>query len=252
MKKKKLKSENEVMRKDIGFLIKEVDEKNQIIRGVFSTQDEDRHGEVIDQLGWDIKKYMTNPVVLFAHDQYTPAVAQMIELEVDKVNKELKGAMKFAVDEFGLAKTLFGLYKGRYMRAFSVGFKNLVQEIITDGDREVVILRTNELREISCVNVGANEMALAYSKGLDVSPIRELDRKASNRLSLSTKTIEKITEDLSKKLESLIRADIAKVIKPETVKVETPKGTGGLKKGFIPTRQINKTIRELLKEKHIK
>jgi len=252
MKKKKLKAEteNEIIRKDIGFKIEEIDEKKGVIRGVFSTQDEDRHGEIIDQLGWKLEKYMTNPVILFAHDHYTPAVAQTVELEVDKVNKVLRGAIQFAVDEFDLAKTLFGLYKGRYMRAFSVGFKNLVQEIITDGDKEIIVLRENELREISLVNVGANDMALAYSKGIDVSPIRELMKKDEvKRMSLTSKTIEKISESLSKKLESILRADVA--IK-EVKKVETPVSKGSLKEGFIPTRKINKIVRQLLKEKKIK
>ena len=247
------KNKKRLIRKNVGLKIKEIDDEQFIIRGVFSTDDEDRHGEVIDQKGWDIKEYMTNPVVLFAHDQWTPAVAQMIELGIDAKGR-LAGAMKFAVEEFELAKTLFNLYKGGYMRAFSVGFMNTKEERITDdNDDETILLKENKLYELSCVNVPANAMALAGAKGINVNAIDEAIDKANEEknknkvVSLTDEAVEKISDSLYKKIQHNISTDTAKKIK----KVETPKSQGGEKhkKRFATTKQINQAIRQLVKVK---
>jgi HK97 family phage prohead protease len=140
---------------------------NYIIRGVFSTVDEDRHGEVVDQRGWNVKEYLLNPVVLFNHDHSIPAVAKMIDL-YDGPNG-LEGAMQFAADVSPFAKELFGLYAGSFMNAFSCGFLNDVYEYDQQNDK--IILRENTLLEVSCVNVPANAYALAKSIGMNVEAI---------------------------------------------------------------------------------
>lgn len=252
MKKKQL------IKKDLFFKVKDIDEEKYIIRGVFSTEDKDRHGEIIDQAGWKLDSYMENPVVLFAHDQWVPAVGQMIELAIDS-SKKLIGAIKFAAEEHDLAKTLFNLYKGRYMRAFSVGFMNKKEEIEKDNDgEEHVVLKENILYEVSCVNVPANAMALATGKGINTKSITDAIKKSEKEkeIILSEKTIKKISETLYQKIQKNISADKAKTKKK--IKVETPLGEGGKKrlvskkfalKKFASVKQINKAIRELLTEK---
>lgn len=247
----------QLMRKNLFFQVKEIDEEKYTIRGVFSTGGEDRHGEIIDQTGWELKDYMENPVILFAHDQWTPAIGKAVELEMDG-NGNLAGLIKFAVEESELAKTIFNLYKGGFMRAFSVGFMNDKYEV--DEDKDMVILKENTLYEISCVNVGANAGALAHSKGIDITPIKralkESMKKARKKnvgkkikksgIELSDKTIGKISDNLCKQLQKVIRTDNAGQ-RPK--KVETPAGEGGVKR-FASVKQINKVIRQLLKEKH--
>jgi HK97 family phage prohead protease len=144
------------------------DAANYIIRGVFSTGDEDRQGDVVVQAGWDIKEYMENPTVLFAHDHYQPAVGKVIELGYN-AQGNLAGAIKFAAEEYDFAMTLYKLYAGMYMRAFSAGFANNEYEVDQENDR--FILKSNTLYEISCVNVPANAGALAASKGIDMDPL---------------------------------------------------------------------------------
>jgi len=247
-----------LMRKSLFFKAQEVDEKNYIIRGVFSTGGEDRHGEIIDQNGWKLNDYMENPVILFAHDQWTPAIGKAIELAPDG-NGSLAGAIQFAVEEFELAKTIFNLYKGGFMRAFSVGFMNNKYEV--DEENEVIILKENTLYEISCVNVPANAMALANSKGIDVTPIKKALKESiqkarkekvekkieNNEVDLSDKTIEKISDNLCKQLQKIISADNA----GQKTKVETPAGKGGAKSRYS-NRKINSAIRQLLDEKRSK
>lgn len=161
-----------------GFKVKEVDRDAFTIRFIMSTPDVDRHGEVVSQDGWDFNNFLQNPVVLWAHDQSIPAVGKIISLE--KVAGSTEGVVQFAYNENPLAKTLFELYAGEYMRAVSVGFMN--RKWAYDEQNDVLTLLENELYELSLVNVPANARALAKSKGVDVSPlehIENIEKKAS-------------------------------------------------------------------------
>ena len=232
-----------IVTKNISLKIKEVQEENYIIRGVFSTGDEDRHGEIVDQKGWKLDEFMSNPVVLFAHDQYRPAVGKVIELKND--DGILEGAIQFAVkeDTSGLAETLYNLYKGRFMSAFSVGFENNLTEYNAEDD--TIILKENTLYELSCVNVPANNMALAYSKGINIEPLERIENEIKKNL------YNQITEDV----EDVITKNIAEQIAKETSadrlilknqKVETPTS----KDGVYAIRKINKAIRDLIKQRN--
>lgn len=140
-----------------------------IIRGVFSTVHEDRHGEVVDQNGWNLKEYLLNPVVLYNHDHSIPAIAKMVELYVGP--NGLEGAMQFAAEESDFAREIFGLYAGGFMNAFSCGFLNDVYEYDQVNDK--IILRENSLLEVSCVNVPANALALAKSLGMNMKAVEK-------------------------------------------------------------------------------
>jgi len=150
------------------------DDENYIIRGVFSTNDEDRQGDVVVQSGWDIGQFLLNPVVLFAHDHWQPAVGKIIEIGLNE-DGNLAGAIQFAAKEYDFAMTLYKLYKGGYMRAFSAGFEN------RDGGYDEInnrnVLTVNVLYEMSCVNVPANAYALAKSAGIDVEPLMSFQEK---------------------------------------------------------------------------
>lgn len=157
----------------MGFRVKEAqpgDDEKYIIRGVFSTGDVDRQGEVVVQDGWKLDEFLKNPVILWAHDHWQPAIGKVVELAKTAIG--LEGAIQFAADEYEFAKTIYNLYKGGFMRAFSVGFQNDKYEI--DQANDVVYLKENTLFEISAVNVPANAMALAYSKGIDMAPLEQL------------------------------------------------------------------------------
>lgn len=158
--------------------VKEVDRDNYTIRFIMSTPDVDRHGEIVDQKGWDFNNYLQNPVVLWGHDQSIPAVGKIIQLEI--VNGNTEGVVQFAYNENPLAKTLFDLYAGEYMRAVSVGFMN--RKWAYDESNDILTLLENELYELSLVNVPANARALAKSKGIDISPleaIESIEKRAS-------------------------------------------------------------------------
>jgi HK97 family phage prohead protease len=242
------------LKRKMVFETKAIDEENFIIRGVFSTGDVDRQGEVIDQTGWKLDEFKSNPVVLFAHDHYQPAVAQVMEIGVDAAG-QLAGAIKFAAKEYDFAATLFKLYAGKYMRAFSVGFMNNRYEI--DQENDIVYLKENTMYELSCVNVPANAMALAYAKGIDTEPVKKwLDEMRSKRQAelerlkdgvVDAELIKTLSSDiraLTEAIESGNKADNKVVAKVEHPAAQT---AGGKK---IPVKLINKTMRELLKLKN--
>lgn len=152
----------------LAFKPKEINEEQHTLRAVFSTGDVDRHGEIVDQKSWLLDNFMKNPVVLFGHDHYSPPVGMITGLGYNS-DGNLEGTVKFAADEYPFAKVIWNLYKGGFMKAFSVGFSSGHVDIIDDQ----IVLKDNELFEISTVAVPANAMALAKSKGIDVKPLDE-------------------------------------------------------------------------------
>lgn len=166
---------------------KEVDRDAYTVTGVFSSEIEDRHGEIVVQDGWDLENYMRNAVVLFGHNHWDLPVGKMVKLGIETVDgkKYLSGTIKFAVEEYDFAKTLFNLYAGGFMKAFSVGFRNLDNSIEYDEEtnESTIYLTRNELLEVSCVPIPANAEALvkAAASGIDLKPYK--------------KSLEKIKED---------------------------------------------------------
>ena len=237
--------------------LKGINDENYTIRGVFSTADEDRHGEVVDQKTWQLDDYLKNPVVLFGHDHNQPAIGKVINLFFN-AEGNLEGEIQFAVEENAFAKTIYLLLKGGYMRAFSVGFQNEVVEY--DQENEKVTLKRNNLFEISVVNVPANQMALAKqflkSKGMSTEPFDkhlniEPIEKEGRVLSAKTKTTIIAARDA---LDKLLEADSDKSIEPtsndtavEPQKVETPRSKGVTQKRTV--HLFNKAIRALVQEK---
>lgn len=134
---------------------------------IASTDALDRHGEVIDQDGWDLTNFKNNPVMLWAHDNYEPAVGYADNLQVVQMGD--RKALTFIPVFHGkteLSAAIDALYNGDsgtgmkpVLNSFSVGFRPTEQEGNT--------FTKQELLEISCVNVPANADArvLAY-KGL--------------------------------------------------------------------------------------
>lgn len=234
--------------KSLNLAIKATNDADFTITGVFSTKDEDRHGEIVEQSSWELSEYLKNPVVLFAHDHQQPAIGKVISLGFNDEGN-LEGVIQFAAKEYEFAHTIYKLYKGGYMRAFSVGFQNEVVEY--DEEENKVTLKKNHLFEISTVNVPANALALAKSKGIDTSALeKHLNQKEGRVLSAKNRTT--ITNAVEA-LQAVLAADEGKSINPPsndtavpTVKVETPSSRGVHKS---TARLINQAVRALLQEK---
>ena len=137
-------------------------EKGEGYPWTLSTFDLDRVGERIDPLGWDIKRYMDNPVVEWSHRYDIPAIGKIEGLIAD--NAGLHGLVFFndkEYDPFGWA--IGQRVKAGVIRAGSVGFRVLEIEIPgreDSRDGTSLIFRKQELLEFSICNVPANPWAL--------------------------------------------------------------------------------------------
>ncbi len=151
------------IRTTIPFQLKSLNDEERTIEFVGSTKAKDRYGDVIEQAGWEIGNFLGNPVVPWGHDYSMPPVAKALEVGIKDGDLVFKA--QFATkDEYEWADTIYKLYKGGYLRAFSVGFIPLEY----DGNWEVGYTFTKcELLEVSCVTVPANPEALvlAYKEG---------------------------------------------------------------------------------------
>lgn len=161
----------------INFKIQDINEEDRSFTAIASDNSTDRHGESIEQEGWDLGNFIKNPVVPWGHDYYMPPVAKATEIGI--VNGKLMFRPKFASiaelsedpanpsDWAKFVDTIFRMYKGGYLRAFSVGF--IPKEM--DGDTFI----KQELLEVSAVTVPSNPnaLALAFKEGV----IDESERK---------------------------------------------------------------------------
>lgn len=120
---------------------------------IASTPRVDRHGEVVDISGWDLKNFKKNPVLLWAHDHTIPAIGKASRIWTSDGKLMFKGVWSTATEYGRAAKQLVA--EG-ILNSFSVSF--LPREM--DGDTYT----KQELLEISLVNVPANPdaMILAY------------------------------------------------------------------------------------------
>lgn len=116
----------------------------------------DRDLERIDPEGWDLKNFRKNPIVLWAHEYYRPAIGKILKPRVQ--DGKLKGNVKFnnkETDEFGWG--IGQRVREGVINTGSVGFRSKKIEIIEDDkDPTRLIHRKQELYEFSVCNVPAN------------------------------------------------------------------------------------------------
>ena len=151
-----------------------VDAGDIVATYTMSTDIVDRPGDRIDQGGWDLSEFRSNPVMLFGHDANSPPVGKALGAAV--VNNALRGTFKFtpaSVYEFGA--TVGRLVKGGFLSAGSVGFMPVdvrVAEDRIDPDDAWSRLQPpldfvkSKLLEFSAVPIPANPQALVDAKSI--------------------------------------------------------------------------------------
>ncbi len=167
---------------------------------VASTNSVDRHGEVVDNNGWELKAFKKNPVILWAHDHTEPAIGVSKKTWVEGVGKKAKLMISPLLhDVTEKARAIKQLVEMGVINSLSVGFKPIESP---DG----VTFTKNELLEVSMVNVPANAdaMMLAY-KGLKKA---EISDEVIKEVGIPVEVIDKLTEmeDRIDKLDSMVKA----------------------------------------------
>lgn len=133
-------------------------EESRQIDFTISTETADSYNDVVKADGWDLERYLKNPVVLWAHDRHThPPIGKASNVRAE--NGSLKATAEFATkDDYEFADNVFRLLKNGFLNATSVGF--LPKEWTYDEERGGFNFIKSELFEFSVVPVPANPDAL--------------------------------------------------------------------------------------------
>ncbi len=141
---------------------------------VASDESADRLGDVVRASGWDLSAYRHNPVFLWAHDYTRTPIGRSSWVGLE--GAKLLATVEFAPTAF--AREVELLYRQRFLRAVSVGFR--AREFSfrkgRDGSVDGVEYTKQELLELSAVPVPANPHALAKALdgGLEAPRLRPL------------------------------------------------------------------------------
>lgn len=132
----------------------------------------DRDQEKIDPLGWDLKHFKKNPVLLWSHNWMIPAIGKVLDPHVEKQGEasRLIGRAKFDPKEIDPFAAMIG-EKVRIgtIKAGSVGFRPVKVEIVPEDDEDAkapkkehvhLIYRKQELYEFSACNIPSNPSAM--------------------------------------------------------------------------------------------
>ena len=147
--------------------LEEVDGEERTVTAVISTGSVDRDEEVLVPKGAVIDNYDKNKVVLWSHDRLSPPIGKA--LWVKKGRDKITAKVKFAVTE--RAEEIWQLFKGGFLKAFSVGFMPLEYREPSPDDVKKTpeyaaarrLYTKWELLEFSAVAVPANPEALALA-----------------------------------------------------------------------------------------
>lgn len=126
---------------------------------VVSSEEPDRHGDIVTAAGWDLAAYRQNPVLLWAHDYTRPVIGRAAAVWPEP--GLLLARMEFAPTDF--AREVAALYHSGYQQGVSVGFKPLrytERRHEPTGALLGIHFLEQELLEISAVPVPANRQAL--------------------------------------------------------------------------------------------
>src|SRR6267142_2858292 len=139
-----------------------------ILDFVASDETLDRYNEIISASGWNLANYQLNPVFQNAHQYgdilFTLGKALITEVRSGGTSADspvLFQRIQFATDVNPMAKIAYGLYRGRFLNAVSVGFVPVRWENGTDKTPYRRKYIEQELLEVSAVGIPANPNALA-------------------------------------------------------------------------------------------
>lgn len=129
------------------------EDQSVMIEGYASTNDKDRHGDVVPTGVWEqgVKEYLKNPVILAYHNHTMP-VGKMVEHKVDEKGLWIKAKISDAAGD------VYKLIKKGILSAFSIGFR--IKDAEYNAAAEVFLVKDLELHEISVVSVPANQNTL--------------------------------------------------------------------------------------------
>jgi HK97 family phage prohead protease len=183
---------------------------------IASTNAVDRHGEIVDNNGWDLKAFKKNPVILWAHDHNEPAIGVSKKTWVEGTGKKAQLMIQPLIHDItDKARAVKALIEMGIIKTLSVGF-------IPTESPDGTTFTKNELLEVSMVNVPANAeaMMLAYkglkSKGFEEEVIEQVG--VQTEWTAKFVDLEKSIEDLKGELD-LVKAAPVNPKRPAEVRL---------------------------------
>jgi hypothetical protein len=153
--------------------------ENSCLDFIASDETLDRCDEIISASGWRLEHYRRNPVFQNAHQYgdiiFTLGKALVTEVRTIAGRPALFQRVEFAVEANPMARIAYGLYRGKFLNAVSVGFIPLRWQD-PDGAENSPFRRKyleQELLEVSAVGIPANAGALQL--GLKAGAIEKAD-----------------------------------------------------------------------------
>ena len=142
----------------VPYEVKTDDDKRSVTFTI-TTGAVDRDNDTINVDGWDLKSYLKNPVVLFAHRSDLPPVAKATS--VVKTAGALRATTEFLpAGIYPLADQVYEMVKRGFLRATSVGFRPKRDKFSWNEERGGIDFEEQELLEFSVVPVPSNPEAL--------------------------------------------------------------------------------------------
>jgi HK97 family phage prohead protease len=137
---------------------------------VASTEAIDAYEEIVEQT-WDLARFNSNPVVLYAHQSRELPIGVCSRVEV--VGGQLECTIRFVTeDKNPKAEQVWKMVRDGELRAVSVGFVPKSYRWEKREGQEVLVFSDNELHEISVVPIPANAEALAKMKAKALAEAR--------------------------------------------------------------------------------
>jgi len=148
---------------------KEVPSAQAELTVTISTRTRDCHGDILEPTGVHLKRFLRNPIVLWAHDYSSLPIGRATALTTE--GDGIRARILFAQTRF--AHEVCQLYKDGFLRGWSVGFVPRKWDVLTDENRKFAgyHIKEWELLELSAVPVPANPEALTVA--LDKGRVRE-------------------------------------------------------------------------------
>lgn len=168
---------------------------------VASTDALDSYEEIVEQ-DWDLERFKSNPIVLYGHQSRELPIGKATRVEVVSVNgrRQLETTIEFVSEKANpKAEQVWQLIKEGVLKAVSVGFLPRNARYEKRDGREVFVLGSPELHEVSVVPIPANPEALAKMKAKALAAAGNDNQPAPAAATEKTmKTIEEYAAALAK------------------------------------------------------
>lgn len=186
--------------------VKSFDPSGRTLRVTASTEALDSHGTVIDQGSWSLGRARRNCPVFFNHDQRALPIGFADEFLV--AGGELSATLHIAPREGNpLAEQVWRLVEHGSLRAVSVGFfPGEVARDKRDG-ADVVVLRGNELLEISVCGIPSNPETVAKVRARALEAAESPMPKTDMTLLVPAEAVKAAREILSDAIAAEMAAD---------------------------------------------